>query len=233
MTRDTLDLIDRAGKEVLMPDSVAIANDPPAVRVLPVARRDAAQAMVEETIVEELALVDVLVVTDVPELKRYTDPGGAMASAPVARTLDPHLQAAGNDAARVRHIVKDPRYWQPLVDSFDVLLAGARKTVPAAPRASSDGGAAQAAVGADDFDVSSLRSAERPLLAHPDRLLVVTDDQNALSDLYVLGDNGVWVEGPKGGGKSTLANALGGSARSLRGETAKTRRWKRPAAAPG
>ena len=43
----------------------------------------------------------------------------------------------------------------------------------------------------DDYDVSSMLSAERLLTAHLDRLLVVTDDQDALSDLYVLGDNGV------------------------------------------
>ena len=205
------------------------------------ARHDATKEMVEETIVEQLALYDVLVVTDVPELEQHAVPGGgALASArarvavvtdpadplaadqlmlrwaqagkavvswcsmtdhgrrvarEVAATLNPHLQATGNGsgrALRVRHIVKDPRDWQPLVDSFDMLVAGARGTVPAAPHAAAGGAVA---VQDDDYDVSSLRSAERLLVAHSDRLLVVSDAQNALSDLYVLGGNGVWQRG--------------------------------------
>ena len=47
----------------------------------------------------------------------------------------------------------------------------------------------------NDYDVTSLRSAERLLVAHPDRLLVVTDKEDALSDLYVLASNGVWQRG--------------------------------------
>lgn len=199
---------------------------------------------INETFDEQLALYDVLVVTDVMSLQRHTDFGGSLDEAnvrvavvpdpadplaadklmlrwaqagkevvtwcsmtdegrrvarEVASTLNPHLKtAAGNgsgSATRVRHIVKDPRDWQPLVDPFDGLLAGARKTVPSAPRRSSGGDGKSAAARDDDYDVTSLRSAERLLLAHPDRLLVVTDSQNALSDLYVLAENGVWQRG--------------------------------------
>ena len=115
---------------------------------------------------------------------------GRRAAREVAATLNPYLQTA--DAARVQHIVKDPRDWQPLVDPFDGLVAGARRTVPAAPGRSSGGGVKPPS---DDFDVTSLRSAERLLLAHPGQLLVVTDSQDALSDMYVLGENGVWQRG--------------------------------------
>ena len=61
-----------------------------------------------------------------------TDQGRRVARE-LASTLNPHLEAAGNgngDPVRVRHIVKDPRTWQPLVDPFESLVAGARKTVP-------------------------------------------------------------------------------------------------------
>ena len=116
----------------------------------------------------------------------------------VASTLNPYLKKAaanaGDGAARVRHIVKDPQDWEPLVDPVDGLLDGARKTVPAAPGRSSGGGARSAAA-RDDYEATSLRNAERLLMAHPDRLLVVTDSQDALSDLYVLGQNGVWQRG--------------------------------------
>ena len=201
--------------------------------------------MVRETIDDEMALFEVLVVTDVEILQRHNEPGGALTDAKarvavvtdpanplaadelmlqwaqagkpvvtwcsmtdrgrqvareVASTVDPYLQAAADAdddaAARVRHIVKDPRDWQPFVDSFDGLAAGARKTVPPAPRRSSGGdGARSAAAQDDDYSGTSLRNAEKLLLDHPDRLLVVTDSQDALSDLYVLGENGVWRRG--------------------------------------
>ena len=206
---------------------------------------DTAKEMVRETIDEEMALFEVLVVTDVEILQRHNEPGGALTDAKarvavvtdpanllaadklmvqwaqagkpvvtwcsmtdrgrqvareVADTLNPYLRDAanaGDDAAvRVRHIVKDPRDWQPFVDSFDGLAAGARKTVPPGPRRSSGGdGARSAAAQDDDYSATSLRNAEKLLLDHPDRLLVVTDSQDALSDLYVLGENGVWRRG--------------------------------------
>ena len=40
-----------------------------------------------------------------------------------------------------------------------------------------------------------MRTAERLLSAHSDRLLVVSDDQDSLSDLYVLDATGVWTHG--------------------------------------
>ena len=206
---------------------------------------DTAKKMVRETIDDEMALFEVLVVTDVEILQRHNEPGGALTDAKarvavvtdpanplaadklmlqwaqagkpvvtwcsmtdrgrrvareVAATLNPYLQDAANagDAAavRVRHIVKDPQDWQPLVDPFDGLVAGARKAAPPGPSRSSGGdGARSAAAQDDDYSATSLRNAEKLLLAHPDRLLVVTDSQDALSDLYVLGENGVWRRG--------------------------------------
>ena len=206
---------------------------------------DMAKEMVRETIDEEMALFEVLVVTDVANLRRHTKPASELAGAKarvavvtdpanplaadklmvqwaqagkpvvtwcsmtdqgrrvareVASTLNPYLQAAANAddaaAARVRHIVKDPRDWQPLVDPFNGLVDGARITVPPAPRRSSSGGNGKSAAARDDdYSATSLRNAEKLLLAHPDRLLVVTDSQDALSDLYVLGENGVWQRG--------------------------------------
>ena len=47
----------------------------------------------------------------------------------------------------------------------------------------------------DDYDTTSMRCAERLLLKHRGELLVVTDEQHELSDLYVLGENGIWLRG--------------------------------------
>lgn len=120
----------------------------------------------------------------------------------VARKLHDVLTTNGT-ALDLRHVtLTDPERWTGGTPEFAAILESASPTKPPAipkpPPVQRIGGAPSAAAIAaqhDDYDVSSLRSAERLLSAHRDRLLVVTDDQDALSDLYVLGDNGIWHRG--------------------------------------
>ena len=93
----------------------------------------------------------------------------------------------------------DPARWTGATPSFDDVLAGATPEKPPAIRKppAPGGGLQKPSPNAshDGYEVTSGKAATRLLLAHPDRLLVVTDDQQVLSDLYVIGDNGIWIRG--------------------------------------
>ena len=118
-----------------------------------------------------------------------------------ARRLARRLHGAlpGGVAGHVTLV--DPATWTGATPSFDEALAGAKPDMPVTLRKQPDPAAgnrrSRVVVGDDEgqFEVHSTRAAEWLLLDHPDKLLVVTDDQEVLSDLYVLGRNGVWVRG--------------------------------------
>ena len=76
------------------------------------------------------------------------------------------------------------------------------------PRAPS--GAAR--VEADRYRISAQSCAELLLERHSDQLLIVTDEHDALSDLYVLDEHGVWYRGD-----NTLLRWMGQTANALRG----------------
>ena len=118
----------------------------------------------------------------------------------VARTLDPHLQPAGE---KVKHITEPPPdEWlmNPEIVDFKDLVDGACAMLPPSPKPSTNGArpAGEGAVAQilDDYDPTAEHMAERLLLAYSDRLLVVNDEQDKKSDMYVLdASTGIWIRG--------------------------------------
>jgi len=85
------------------------------------------------------------------------------------------------------------------------LMSRASEQPPRAPS-----GAAR--VEADRYRISAQSCAELLLERHSDQLLIVTDEHDALSDLYVLDEHGVWYRGD-----NTLLRWMGQIANALRG----------------
>ena len=69
-----------------------------------------------------------------------------------------------------------------------------------------------ARVDADRYSISAQNCAELLLERYPDQLLVVRDEHDSLSDLYVLDEHGVWYRGD-----NTLLRWMGQVADALRG----------------
>ena len=114
----------------------------------------------------------------------------------LARRLHERIDVAGHVTLLA------PDRWTGATPNFAEALAGAKPDLPDAipkprnPAAPVKRKQRAEAEDEDTFEAHSTKAAERLLLVHPDRLLVVTDDQEVLSDLYVLDDsNGIWIRG--------------------------------------
>lgn len=161
-----------------------------------------------------------------------TDEGRRLARE-AARTLDPMLP----DGVRVQHVTAvDPRDWQPAVQPWSDLQAGARLTLPSVPRAQRGNGTASASTEAPPFDTSPGEIAARIIQRFGAELLVVDDDDYGTGYALDAG-TGIW----RAGGDTwtdwlaTLAHELtaevagsGLTGRALTSAVAQIQRLKRP-----
>ena len=99
-----------------------------------------------------------------------------------------------------------PGEWDGITPTFDELCRNASSKPPPQPprrrpnsnrhRSGRPGATlAEKAEEADDYDTSSMRSAERLLIAHGEHLLVVHDSDAKTSDLRVVDQYGIWTDG--------------------------------------